>query len=281
MSWQHIVDRLQHPVPERYLALTERLRAENPALYWYPCCGTDLSPLVFDVRPGFEGLRIFPVKGREGSVVLWMNDWMTEQPSLFQALEAGNDLYSTLSETLGIFKAELRVVEGSCHANAIAVTPEQENDPLVVPIEIFEVVVSNPRANDRVRRPADGDRYTVIYSNIDSMILSRLVFRDLGLALRIGAVIHPGWGEDVCGPINHYQLVPEALMASAETWGGHPCLLTDDRRHLAHARRFSDTFLQTPWTGVPVRLLRLDEADQGWDEARGADLAGGSPGRGQ
>ena len=47
MSWNEVLDRLQKPLPARYAEQEGRLRTEDPALYWYPCCGSDLSPLVF------------------------------------------------------------------------------------------------------------------------------------------------------------------------------------------------------------------------------------------
>ena len=256
--WPQLLQALTQPLPELYRQDQERLTRENPALYWYPCCGSDLSPLIFD-RYEMDGLRIFPLRGSDGSLVLWLNDRLEELPSLHEALMGVADVAcaKTFDATAERYQAQWCVVPGSRFTTAITVQPERPGDPCTLPLELFRVCITTPRAVGHGWRPAEGDTYTVFYSNVDSVLLTRLVFRPFNLAVRVGAIIHPGWFEPPNGPTNHYTLVPEMVLESQCATGKTAFVLTDGRRELGCKECFSDTRTSVDsWTGVEVKMLK-------------------------
>lgn len=65
--------------------LRNRLAAMKaaPMIYWYPGCGTDLSPLILDVPNNPTGQRLYRINAaaadQSAPIVLWMNDYSAHQ----------------------------------------------------------------------------------------------------------------------------------------------------------------------------------------------------------
>jgi len=73
------------PLHQRKPVLLRRLSqfAQAPHIYWYPGCGTDLSPLILDVPNNPTGERLYrlnaPATDLSPPIVLWMNDYSQYQ----------------------------------------------------------------------------------------------------------------------------------------------------------------------------------------------------------
>lgn len=65
--------------------LRNRLAAVKsaPVIYWYPGCGTDLSPLILDVPNNPAGQHLCRINAaaddQSARIALWMNDYNTHQ----------------------------------------------------------------------------------------------------------------------------------------------------------------------------------------------------------
>jgi hypothetical protein len=191
-KWQDILEALapisnNKPVLKAHL---ERFKSA-PDIYWYPGCGTDLSPLILDVPNNPTGERIYRLNGGRnlGSkpLILWMNDHSAYQigfPRPGQIKVEYNDY--RLFETDGWrgwedFRARLEVGK---HQESYLFGDE-------IPIKLFSVTVSNTNQGKH-SRPTEGDRYLVIYSNCASHDLLRRVLLPFAIRPRCVALIRQG-----------------------------------------------------------------------------------------
>jgi hypothetical protein len=190
--WQDFLEALTPLSDRKPVLLNHILRfRQAPHIYWYPGCGSDLSPLVFDVPNNPTGARLHRLNGAfdpdSAPLVLWMND---------------HSAYLEKFPTPGEIKVEYndyKYLETGCwrgwesYRTRLKVGKHQEDYLFQgeIPIKLFSVSVHNANQGKH-SRPAHGDRYLVFYSNCASHDLFRRVLLPFSIRPRCVALIRQG-----------------------------------------------------------------------------------------
>lgn len=192
--WKGFINRLTPLGRGKPVLLNQISRFDRPPnIYWYPGCGTDLSPVILDVPNNPTGRRLFRLNNalnkKDIPIILWMNDYSSYQTG-FPASGLIHVHYSHGSGALrwdyfgddrwrGWNRYETRL-EVSRHRERYIFGNE-------IPITLFSVTVQNSNQGIHTR-PLQGDRYLVIYSNcasheLISRVLSPYAIRPVCVAL--------------------------------------------------------------------------------------------------
>ena len=190
--WSDFIGGLVPLQPSKPALLRHLSRLQRaPHIYWYPGCGSDLSPLVLDVPNNPTGERLYRLGGTLTSdsipLVLWMNDHSKYQ-----------DLFPRPGEIKVEFN-EYRLYQTDRwrywedYRARLEVGKHQENYLFEgeIPIKLFSVTLHNTNQGKH-SRPTQGDRYLVIYSNCASHELFRRVLLPFAIRPRCVALIRQG-----------------------------------------------------------------------------------------
>ena len=197
-SWESFIAGLSRQSNGRPVLLDRLAKfPQAPHIYWYPGCGTDLSPLILDVPNNPTGERMYRINQKEAShsapVVLWMNDYSKYQ----EGFPRPGPICVNYSRGTGSLRWEYfgddRWRGWNGYEARLEIDHHQERYLLEaeIPITLFTVTVHNSNQGIHTR-PSNGDRYLVIYSNCASHDLLRKVLVPFGIRPRCVALIRQG-----------------------------------------------------------------------------------------
>jgi hypothetical protein len=191
----------------------------NPAIYWYPGSGNDLTPLVLDAPNNPTGQRLFPVAGpqQKRPIILWMNDYAPDHGSFPAGYRGPADCNHEVWQRLGA------MVALAGQPTELTVPPPDGCLGKPIAMRFFRATLTNDDIGTR-ERPAEGDEYTVIYSPVESESLLRSVFVPHRLAVEVVALIRQGgfsYQRPFFGgePLQQYTDLPRILAESADAVG--------------------------------------------------------------
>jgi hypothetical protein len=258
-SWTEFLSSLAPQTAGR-LVLRERLTRlqKAPDIYWYPGCGSDLSPLILDVPNNPTGERLYRVNAtsldQAQPIVLWMNDYSSYQPGFPRP----GPIQVSYDRVSAAFRWEIsrddRWRGWNQYDTALEIHRHQERylfeDEL--PLTFFTVTVKN-RNQGIHTRPDLGDKYLVIYSNCASHELLRRVLLPFGIRPRCVALIRQG---GFSGQLHYEQYIelPAWLAEREADLGGPVDLYVIDAygQDLKFKRPLSEAIAHYDYRGGPV-----------------------------
>ena len=212
------------PTQGRKPVLLKRLSqlAQAPQIYWYPGCGTDLSPLILDVPNNPTGRRLYRTntakEDQSAPIVLWMNDYSTHQ----DGFPRPGPIAVHYSHETGSFRWEYSGDDKwrgwNRYETWLSVERHQERYVFEgeIPVCLFTVTVRNKNQGHHTR-PAEGDRYLVIYSNCASHELLGKVLAPFGIRPICVALIRQG-GFSSQLFYEHTSTCPPGLVSVKQRW---------------------------------------------------------------
>ena len=225
MSWRKLIERLAPLSVGNRLAwqdLSDKLIKDNPAVYWYPGSGLDLTPLALDLPGNPVGERLFPLRGQKQKrgTILWLNDYAdrhnVEQPVFdfgFSKDEIHGQLGATLDgvEPIGSFSLATRDYQTGQAAN--------------VPVAFFTACIGG--GSNAHRRPERGDQYYFAFSPVESEALLRQVFVPDKIRIRVVALIRQGGFSSQRTDFKQYRDLPGLLRENKAAVGRVEAFLVD------------------------------------------------------
>jgi len=248
------------PLHQRKPVLLRRLSqfAQAPHIYWYPGCGTDLSPLILDVPNNPTGERLYRLNAQatdqSAPIVLWMNDYNQHQ----QDFPKPGQIHVRYEAVSRAFRWEYsrndRWRGWSHYGVRLEVNRHQERYLFEgeIPVTLFTVTVFN-RHQGIHTRPVSGDRYLGIYSNCASHELLRKVLLPFGIRPRCVALIRQG---GFSGQLHYDQYIdlPDWLTEREAELGGPVDLYVIDAygQDLKFKRPLAESIAHYDYRGGPV-----------------------------
>jgi hypothetical protein len=270
-SWAEFVDGLipiGDDVGTSLKSLLAQLR-RPPSVYWYPGSGDDLRPLVLDVPNNALGRRLFRTSSPdlEGDpVIFWMNDYYHSYaafPNL--GAEASEVPYPPAwlpeEERLPLVHRWDQWFGWGRYESTLKIAEQVERyvfrDRL--PITLFTVNVKNIDQGKN-NRPAEGDTYLVVFSNVPSHVL----FEEAILPLRLNVTCvllakQGGFAGEICN-YNQYEQIPTLVRAFEPELGPVDLYLIDMSGQDDHRRPRFEVIQDYEYVGGPVPL--------GWSPCR-------------
>ncbi len=225
MAWRKLIERLAPLSVDNRLAwqnLSDKLIKDNPAVYWYPGAGLDLTPLALDLPDNPTGERLFPLSGQEQKrgIILWLNDYAdwcnVEQPAF--------DFGFSKDEIHGELGAALDGVE-PVGSFSLATTDYQTGQQANVPVAFFTACIRG--GYNLHRRPESGDRYCFAFSAVESEALLRQVFVPNKIQIRVVALIRQGGFSMQRPDFKQYRDLPGILRKNKAAVGRVKAFLVD------------------------------------------------------
>ena len=232
MSWEALLGSLDECVTwdtlskgrEQCEALLRSVIEQDPAIYWYPGSGDDLTPLVLDVPSNPTGRRLFPVAGvQQGRpLLLWMNDFLDYHFG-FPSGEASCKHDVSVGEGI---RAKVEVL-GPVGRFLIPCPCRGETDRhIAIPLAVFQIRVKNRERGSR-QRPDEGDVYTVFFSAAESEFLFRQVLAKHRIRIEVVALIAQAGFSIQRSDFQQYREVPLLLTEHAAQVGPVQAYLVD------------------------------------------------------
>jgi hypothetical protein len=231
---------------------------QAPHIYWYPGCGTDLSPLIFDVPNNPTGERLYRVNAKEHNntapIILWMNDYSDYE----QGFPLPGPINVHFSHGTGALRWEYFGDDQwrgwNRYGTRLEVNRHQERYlfEAEIPLTLFTVTVYNSDQGIHAR-PLNGDRYLVIYSNCASHALLSKVLLPFGIRPRCVALIRQG-GFSRQLHYEQYIDLPASLTEREKELGGPVDLYVIDAygQDLKFKRPLAEAIAHYDYRGGPV-----------------------------
>ena len=219
--WQSLAKSI-HVVGDSSPDLFQKVVEANPAIYWYPGSGGDLTPLALDPPNNPTGRRLLLLRGTgaESSLILWMNDYADTYFD-FPLGREGKRTEIVVGRNIRAV-AEIQSGVASYEWNA----PGRHRYP--IPCRIFQVKVTGGAGLHQ--RPANGDDYIVIFSCFEMEQLFRQIFLPHSLKLEVVALVGQGnfGGVPQREDFNPYRDIPPLCAEHQEAVGQVRYFLADD-----------------------------------------------------